>query len=165
MLTPGMARPNSVRTELLLNLGILSAAALFLGVSAVIVLYDALDPDYAPIYIGVIVAIDVAVLIAYVAYVVNKVILRPLRDARDAAEAIARGDFSRRIPPANTEEFANLGVSVNRMTDRLIEDRVHLVRAEKMASVGRLAAGIAHEIGNPLGAITGYADILKGPAN
>jgi len=57
--------------------------------------------------------------------------------------------------------MAHLADSVNRMTDRLLEERAHLVRVEKMASVGRLAAGIAHEVGNPLGAINGYAHVLK----
>jgi len=51
---------------------------------------------------------------------------------------------------------------VNRMTERLLEEQAHLVRAEKLASVGRLAAGIAHEIGNPLGALNGYSHILRG---
>jgi two-component system, NtrC family, sensor kinase len=51
---------------------------------------------------------------------------------------------------------------VNRMTDRLIDEQTQLVRAEKLASVGRLAAGIAHEIGNPLGALNGYSHILRG---
>jgi signal transduction histidine kinase len=62
---------------------------------------------------------------------------------------------------SSTQEFSVLADSVNRMTDRLIEGQAQLARAERLAGVGRLAAGIAHEIGNPLGSITGYAHILK----
>jgi len=147
--------------ELLLSVGIVAAAALALGVAAVVVLYGVLDPDFAAIYIGVLIGLDLAILVAYLAYQVNRIIVRPLRLAVEAAEAIAGGNLSRRIPPADTDELANLAHSVNRMTDRLIEDRAHIVKAEKMASVGRLAAGIAHEVGNPLGAIAGYTHIIK----
>jgi signal transduction histidine kinase len=96
-----------------------------------------------------------------VAYLVDRIILRPLRASMAAAEAIAEGDLARRLPPGETLEMANLASSVNRMTDRLLEERAHVVRAEKMASIGRLAAGIAHEIGNPLGAINGYTHVLR----
>jgi two-component system NtrC family sensor kinase len=157
-------RPVSLRTELLITIGVVAAAALFLGVASVVVLYDVLDPNYAALYMGVLIAVDVVVFLGYAAYQVNRVVVKPLGDAAAAAEAIAAGNFARRIPAANSAELDNLAGSVNRMTDRLIEDRVHLVRAEKMASIGRLAAGVAHEVGNPLGAINGYAHVLRSSA-
>ena len=61
----------------------------------------------------------------------------------------------------NSVELARLATSLNRMTTRLLEEQTLVVRAEKMASVGRLAAGIAHEIGNPLGAINGYTHLAR----
>jgi len=155
-------RPStSLRTELLLSIGILAGAAMVLGVAAVVVLYGVLDPEYAAVYVGVLIGVDLAVVVTFVAYQVNRIVVRPLGAAAEAAEAISGGNLTRRLPSADTVELANLSESVNRMTDRLIEDRTHMVRVEKMASIGRLAAGIAHEIGNPLGAITGYADVLR----
>lgn len=151
----------SLRTELLVSLAIVSATALALAVASVLVLYDVLDQRYAPVYISILVAADVCILVAFVAYHVDKVVLRPLRRAIGTAEAIADGDLARRIDAGDSREMHNLATSVNRMTDRLLEERAHLVRAEKLASVGRIAAGVAHEIGNPLGAIQGYVHLLR----
>src|SRR5581483_10647773 len=50
---------------------------------------------------------------------------------------------------------------LNRMTDHLLDAQSQLVRSEKLASIGRLAAGIAHEVGNPLGAIGTYVEVLR----
>ena len=158
---PSSPRVVSLRTELLLNIALIAAAAMLLAVASVTLLYGVFDPNRGAIYISVLVAADVGVLVAYVAYQVERTVLRPLRQAMAAAESIAAGDLARRLPPGDTHEMSNLAASVNRMTDHLIEDRAHLVRAEKLASVGRLAAGIAHEIGNPLGAINGYTHVLK----
>jgi two-component system NtrC family sensor kinase len=152
--------PLSLRTELIVNFALVAATALSLAVASVLLLYGVLDPTYAAVYISVLIAADVVVLVAYAAYQVEKVVLRPLRDVVAGAEAIASGDLARRLVPGETREMQNLATSVNRMTDRLLEEREHLVRAEKLASVGRLAAGIAHEIGNPLGAINGYVHVL-----
>lgn len=155
-----MSRQFSLRTELLLNIGLLAGAALLLGGVSVYLLYDAFG-EHGALYISVLIAADMIVLVAYLAYQLDTVIVRPIRQAMDAAEVIAAGDLERRLPPGDTREMAHLADSVNRMTDRLLEERAHLIRVEKMASVGRLAAGIAHEIGNPLGAINGYVHLLK----
>ena len=155
------SRRLSLRTELLFTLGILAAAALAIGVTSVVVLYGTLDPSHAAAYISVLVAADVCVLVGFVAFQVERVVLRPVRDTVATAEAIAAGDLARRVAPGGSLEMSNLADSVNRMTERLLEERAHLVRVEKMASVGRLAAGIAHEIGNPLGAINGYIHLLR----
>ena len=154
-------RRYSLRTELLLNISLLVATAITLAVASVVLLYGALDPDLAPIYISILVGADVVVLVIFVAFTVERVILRPLREAMTTAEAIAAGDLQRRLPAGESLEIANLANAVNRMTDRVLEERAHLVRAEKLASVGRLAAGVAHEVGNPLAAINGYIHLLS----
>jgi hypothetical protein len=78
-----------------------------------------------------------------------------------AADAVADGDLEARAPDADTRDFATLAERLNRMTDRLLDAQSQLVRSEKLASVGRLAAGVAHEIGNPLGAIGTYIEVLR----
>jgi signal transduction histidine kinase len=163
-LPSNMTNRLSLRTELLVSLAIISATALTLAVASVLVLYDVLAQEHAAVYISVLVGADVCVLVAFVAYHVDRVVVRPLRGAMASAEAIADGDLARRLEAGESQEMHNLSTSVNRMTDRLLEERAQVVRAEKLASVGRLAAGVAHEIGNPLGAINGYLHILRNRA-
>ena len=160
-----MTRPDtrpSLRTELLVNFAVLAIAALAFAVGAVVLFYDQAEAARGALYISILVAADVVVLVAFCAWQINRLIIRPLRETAETTEAIAGGDLRRRVSPRESLELHQLAESVNRMTDRLIEEQTALVRAEKLASVGRLAAGIAHEIGNPLGALNGYSHILKG---
>jgi len=159
-----MTRPDSrpsLRTELLVNFAVLAVAALVFAVGAVVVLYDRTEAARGALYISLLVAADVVVLVAFGAFQIHRLLIRPLRETAAATEAIAAGDLRRRVPAHESLELNQLAESVNRMTDRLIEEQTQLVRAEKLASVGRLAAGIAHEIGNPLGALNGYSHILR----
>ncbi|MFA6497941.1 MAG: ATP-binding protein [Desulfurivibrionaceae bacterium] len=110
-----------------------------------------------------------------------KLVVRPLERLAEQADTYSvRHDFLP-FPGRTGNEFGRLSSSLNRMIAQLEEDRASLVqkvdslrlaneelernrremvRTEKMASIGRLAAGLAHEIGNPLGVVQGYLDLL-----
>jgi C4-dicarboxylate-specific signal transduction histidine kinase len=98
---------------------------------------------------------------------------------------IADGDYHHRVGDPHRAELREIHASVNRLADRLIADqrlladnirsleetnrelvvvRDQMVHSARLASVGTLAAGIAHEVGNPLGAITAFADVAKARA-
>jgi two-component system, NtrC family, sensor kinase len=151
----------SLRTELLANIGVLALAALVLAVGSVILTDGMLGAARGTLHLSLLIGIDVAAFVAFSAYKLRGLILRPLEDAARTAEQIAGGDLSRRLEHGNTEEMRQLAISFNEMTDRLIAEQELVVRTEKLASVGRFAAGVAHEVGNPLAAINAYAHILR----
>src|SRR5438552_6416658 len=151
----------SLRTELLVNLAMLTAASIVVAVFAVIALADFVGPTDGALFLSLIVILDLTVFVTFGAFKLQRLVIQPLRDVVVAAEAIAGGDLERRVEASGPRELHALANSVNRMTDRLLDERAQLIRAEKLASVGRLAAGVAHEIGNPLGAINGYTHLLR----
>jgi signal transduction histidine kinase len=84
-------------------------------------------------------------------------ITRPIHRLLDGTVRIARGDFSQAIVDTSRDEVGDLARSFNEMTSQLLQTRRHmedanrrLVQHEKLASIGRMAATIAHEIRNPL---------------
>ena len=150
----------SLRNELLITFALLAAAAVVMAVAAAMLVFVDADSESGT-HLTLLIALDACVLIAFGAYQIRRLVTQPLEAAIAATEAIAAGDLSRRVPAGATREFDALAGSVNRMTDHLLEAQAQHLRIEKLASVGRLAAGVAHEIGNPLGAINGYAHILR----
>lgn len=99
-----------------------------------------------------------------------RAIIRPLQRLQSGVRRLATGHFDERLPAERDPEFATLADDFNRMSAELSElyrdlhDRVtqksrELARSERLASVGFLAAGVAHEINNPLGIISGYAEL------
>jgi two-component system, NtrC family, sensor kinase len=151
----------SLRTELLGNLAVLATAALMLAVASVLVFTGIAESRYAAFWLTMLIIADVMIFVIFGGYLVRRLVIRPVDEIVAAAEAIAEGDLARRAPATGSIELARLATSLNRMTTRLLAEQALVVRAEKMASVGRLAAGIAHEIGNPLGAINGYTHIVR----
>lgn len=100
-------------------------------------------------------------------------VMRPLKNLGDGVRRLAAGNLQERISPAGHAEFAELATDFNRMAAELdglyrdLENKVaeksrELVRSERLASVGYLAAGVAHEINNPIGIIAGYAELSLG---
>jgi two-component system NtrC family sensor kinase len=85
---------------------------------------------------------------------------RPLKAIENAITKIARGDF-KNIPEIKTgDEFESLVASLNNMIDELNKRSKQLVQAQKLASLGRLTSGVAHELNNPLNNISTSLQIL-----
>lgn len=173
----------SLRSELLARLAILAGAALFLGFGIASVLQLTHPGSSGSVALLILlVVLDVLIFLALGSHLVERLVLRPMEETVSVAEAIARGEYDRRVPAGPTRESATLAEALNDLTDQLLQNQERLaqnvrsldetnqllnetqrelIQSEKMASIGRLGAGIAHEIGNPLGAIVGYLEVLR----
>jgi two-component system NtrC family sensor kinase len=107
-------------------------------------------------------------------FLVRKV-TAPLEELRDSAEAVGRGDFSRRVEVRTRDECGELAQVFNQMTENLKNSReqleatvetlkstqAQLIQSEKLSGIGEFVAGVAHELNNPLTAVMGFSELLK----
>jgi signal transduction histidine kinase len=95
------------------------------------------------------------VLLGFVIFYIGEKVIRPLARITREAEAVARGAFERITPYGDDKnEIHHLVAAVNRMVGELEKRREQLVQSRKIASIGTLTAGIAHEINNPINNIS-----------
>ena len=125
--------------------------------------------------------LDFLLLLTIGSYILSRIVILPIRKLLAATEKIAAGDYNQTVQVPGGAEIAELAHSFNIMqaalrnkqeeadahmrslekaNSELQAAREETIRSEKMASIGLLAAGTAHEIGTPLSAIIGYTGIL-----
>lgn len=156
-----------------------SACALLLGLGLPLLAARSLD---APRF-GILVAIAGLAVVCVGTIVLVRLVARPIERLLRAADRLGAagpgelpplGDGAgglssaavafERVAGALGEERARLAGKVQELTAanaELAQARESLLRTERLATVGRLAAGLAHEVGNPLGAIAGYAELAR----
>jgi two-component system, NtrC family, sensor kinase len=105
------------------------------------------------------------VLAGAVGLYIGRSIARPVARLQEGAARLAAGHLDTRIDVSTPDEFGALARQFNAMTAALEEHQDRLVQSEKLAGIGRLAAGVAHEINNPLAVILGYTRLLRKKAD
>ena len=155
----------SLRTRLLLQFVVLAGAAVILvGVVTALLAGADLGALIAPLvafWAG-----STAVVLLYAMHLLDREVLGPLRKLGEQAEELEKrrlgGSAPRRLGSrVGLDEFERLSERYHEMAASLLDAQSQVVRSAKLAGIGQLAAGVAHEVRNPLGAVATYAEVLR----
>jgi signal transduction histidine kinase len=148
-----------------------------IGVSTLLIRQD-LDQSLRPSLVTAFVALAVSVLVATL---LSQLFLRPIHMIRSGLTRLGRGEFGVQLDLDQQDEFGELGTSFNAVSEQLLADRSliaghaadresaeaesqlqAMIRyARKLAALGRLSAGVAHEVKNPLNAMMIHLELLR----
>ena len=109
---------------------------------------------------AIVVYAALAAAVALGAALVARRLLLPIRTLTEGVKAVAAGDLERHVEVRGSDELAALGREFNAMAASLERQRQELLRAERLAAVGRISAQITHEIRNPLNSLGLNAELL-----
>jgi signal transduction histidine kinase len=92
-------------------------------------------------------------------------VLRPLGQVTLRAQAVARGDLTERQPIATTDEIGELSATFEGMVGAIARANAELLTAERLATIGKMAAQITHEVRNPLSSMALNVELLEEQVN
>ncbi|HET7295957.1 MAG TPA: ATP-binding protein [Gemmatimonadales bacterium] len=94
-------------------------------------------------------------------WLISRSLARPLNELRQAMAVVGAGDLDRAIAPRSHDEIGDLARAFAQMTEKLRQSRAQLVQSERLASIGQMAAAVAHGLRNPLASLRAAAQLAQ----
>jgi signal transduction histidine kinase len=108
------------------------------------------------VLLGIIAVIGGSLLV----FLISITFTRPLASLVDGVRALGKGDFGYPLNPKGDDEVAEVAVAFNRMRNSLLKSQQSLLEAERLATIGRMASSISHDLRHSLAAIVANAEFL-----
>src|SRR5437867_7002095 len=94
-------------------------------------------------------------------WLISRSLARPLNELRHAMAVVGAGDLDHVVQPRSRDEIGELARAFAQMTEQLRQSRARLVQSEKLASIGQMAAAVAHGLRNPLASLRAAAQLAR----